>query len=49
MATIIICMVLIVIVTVIIFNMRKDKKLGKSSCGSGCTGCPMTGKCHEHL
>ncbi len=32
-ATIIICLVLAVIVALIIYNLVKDKKKGKSSCG----------------
>ena len=28
-----------------VYSMLKDKKSGKSSCGS-CSGCPMAGKCH---
>ena len=39
--------VLLMIVGVVIYRMRKDKKAGKSSCGCNCSGCPMGGKCHE--
>ena len=35
-ATIIICLVLAVIVTLIIFSLVKNKKKGKSSCGCNC-------------
>ena len=46
-ANIIICAVLIAIVAAIIINMVKNKKKGKSSCGCGCTDCPMSGACHS--
>ncbi len=26
--------------------LARDRKQGKSSCGNGCAGCPMAGKCH---
>ena len=42
-ATIIICLVLAVIVALIIYNLVKDKKKGKSSCGCNCAHCAMTG------
>lgn len=49
--------VLILAVTLIVFlivcGMVRDKKAGKTSCGScssacgsGCAGCPMAGYCH---
>ena len=47
-ATIIICLVLVAVVAAIIIHMVKEKKQGKSSCGSGCASCPMAGKCHSH-
>ena len=46
-ATIIICAVLIAVVSAIIVSMIKNKKKGKSSCGCGCTDCPMSGSCHS--
>ena len=42
-ATIIICLVLAVIVALIIYNLVKDKKKGKSSCGCNCAHCAMAG------
>ena len=30
-----------------VYSMLKDKKAGKSSCGSSCSCCPMAGKCHS--
>ncbi len=47
LATILITLVLIAIVTAIIIGMRKDKKAGKSSCGGNCAHCTMAGKCHQ--
>lgn len=45
--TIIVCAVLIVIVALIVANMIRNKKKGKSSCGCGCSNCPMSGSCHS--
>ena len=45
-ATIIICAVLIAIVGSIIIGMIRNRKRGKSSCGCGCTSCPMSDVCH---
>lgn len=45
-ATIIICAVLIAIVAAIIVSMIRNKKKGKSSCGCGCSDCPMSSSCH---
>ena len=47
LATIIITLVLVAIVTAIIIAMRKDKKAGKSSCGGNCAHCAMAEKCHQ--
>lgn len=47
-ATILICLVLILIVTAIIVYLVREKKRGRSSCGGGCKGCPMSGSCHRH-
>ena len=44
-ATIIICAVLLAIVATVIVGMVRNKKKGKSSCGSGCANCPMSGNC----
>ena len=46
-ATMIICAVLIAVVAAIIVSMIRNKKKGKSSCGCGCTDCPMSGSCHS--
>lgn len=47
MATVIISLVLLAIVAGIIAKMAKNKKAGKSSCGCGCGGCPMSSECHK--
>lgn len=46
-ATIIISLVLILIITSIIYKIIKDKKQGKSSCGCNCANCAMAGSCHK--
>ena len=44
-ATIIICAVLAAVVAALIVNMVKNRKKGKSSCGCGCSSCPMSVSC----
>lgn len=46
-ATIIICAILLLIVIKIVVGLIKDRKAGKSSCGCGCSDCPMHGECHS--
>ena len=46
LATIIICLVLLVIVGLIVRSMIINKKKGKGSCGCGCENCPSAGMCH---
>ena len=45
--TIAVSLILIALVATIIIRLRKDKKQGKSSCGSNCGCCPMAGSCHK--
>jgi hypothetical protein len=45
-STIIAVAVLVAVVAMIILGMIKDKRQGKHSCGSSCSCCPMSGKCH---
>ncbi len=45
--TILISLLLIGVVTLIIIQLRRDKKRGKSSCGANCGCCPMAGSCHK--
>ncbi len=42
--TILVCLALALIVTLIIVGMVKDKKKGKSQCGGNCASC----KCCSH-
>ncbi len=42
MADIIVASILIAIVCVILYKMRKDKKAGKHSCGGNCAGCALS-------
>lgn len=37
---------LLILIGFVVYQMRKDKKAGKSACGSSCASCPMSGKCH---
>ncbi|MCM1314837.1 MAG: FeoB-associated Cys-rich membrane protein [Prevotella sp.] len=46
MGTVITALVLLVVIALIIANMIKDKKSGKSSCGCGCEHCPNSSACH---
>ena len=46
-ATIIITAVLLSVMIAIIIRLVKNKKKGKSSCGCGRSGCPMSGSCHS--
>ena len=42
-----ISLLLIGLVALIILQLRRDKKKGKSSCGANCGCCPMSGSCHK--
>lgn len=46
LGTIIVCFVLAAVVALIVLVMRRDKKMGKSSCGNSCGACPMRDSCH---
>ena len=46
--TILISLVLLVIVSLIVVYLLRQKKAGKSSCGANCAHCAMHGQCHEH-
>ncbi len=47
LATILISVVLLAIVTSISISLIRQKKQGKSSCGSGCAHCALHGQCHS--
>lgn len=44
--TIVVLLILAAIVAAIIYQLRKDKKAGKSTCGGKCSGCANAGACH---
>lgn len=46
MGTIVVGAVTAAVVIAVIVTMIKNKKKGKTSCGCGCTSCPMQGSCH---
>lgn len=46
LGTILICAVLLAVVAAILVYLIRSRKRGKSSCGCGCSGCPMSGSCH---
>ena len=48
LATIIICALLVIVVISIIRNLINNKKNGRTSCGCGCSNCPMSGNCCQH-
>ncbi len=47
LANVIVALVVVLVISLIIFYLIRQKKQGKSSCGSGCAGCPMSGSCHK--
>ena len=47
LGTILISLVLLVIVSLIVVYLLRQKKAGKSSCGAGCASCAMHGACHS--
>lgn len=44
--TIVVAVVVAAIVGLIVFNRVRKKKNGQSTCGCGCSDCPMKNKCH---
>lgn len=47
LSTIVVSAVLAAVFAGVIYTMVKNKKNGKSSCGCGCSSCPMSGSCHD--
>ena len=45
--TIIICIVVFGVIALAAYKVIRDKKEGKSSCGCGCSNCPMSESCHK--
>ena len=35
------------LVTLAVIKIVKDRRAGRSSCGCGCSSCPMSGSCHK--
>ena len=44
--TVITFIILIAVIALIIFRIKKDKSAGKSSCGCNCRSCALRDKCH---
>ena len=47
LATLLICLGLLLVVTAIVVHLIRNKRKGKSSCGCNCTCCGMAGSCHK--
>lgn len=45
--TVLLSVLLIAAVVLAVVKIVKDRKSGKCSCGGQCSGCPMSGTCHE--
>lgn len=45
----IVAIILIGIIGWIIYRLVKDKRQGKSSCGSNCGCCPNASLCHSNI
>lgn len=46
-STIIVFAVLIAVMAIIVLNMIRNKRKGKSACGCGCAECAMKDACHN--
>lgn len=46
MATLIIGLIVAAVIFLAAWQLYKDKKFGKSSCGGDCAGCPHACSCH---
>ncbi len=44
-ASVVVGAVLVLIVAGILYGRLKARRAGKSTCGCGCDGCPMSGTC----
>lgn len=45
--TILIALIVVALIVLILWTMRRSKKKGKSSCGCDCGHCPSAGMCHK--
>ncbi len=46
--TIIALIAVIAVIALIVKSIVKDKKQGRSTCGSNCAHCANAGMCHSH-
>lgn len=47
LATVLLCIVLLLTVCAIVCKLVRDRRKGKSACGCGCQNCAMSGTCHS--
>ncbi len=47
LGTVVVSALLLAAIAAILVGMLRDRKNGKTSCGSGCAGCPMSGSCRQ--
>ena len=47
LAPILVALVLLIVITLTLLSLSKDKKAGKHICGGTCGNCPMAGSCHS--
>lgn len=45
--TILITLALVLVVAAIVMKLLRDRRKGKSNCGSNCAHCAMAGSCHS--
>ncbi|MDD6395228.1 MAG: FeoB-associated Cys-rich membrane protein [Firmicutes bacterium] len=45
--TVVVAVIIAAVVALIVVNMVRDRKKGKSSCGCGCSNCPSAGMCRK--
>ena len=45
--TVVAAFIIVAIIAAALVKIIKDKKKGRSSCGCGCSHCPMAGSCHK--
>lgn len=46
-ATIIIGLLVLALIISVCYYLISLKKKGKSTCASGCAGCPLSGRCNQ--
>ena len=47
LATVLVGLALVLLLSAVILYLIRAKKKGKSSCSCGCGGCPMKDSCHS--